>query len=55
MTMLGVGQCQMVEICKAVNASAKLIIMDEPTASLSEKKPESCFESLKSYVKRMSQ
>jgi ribose transport system ATP-binding protein len=37
MTMLGVGQCQMVEICKAVNASAKLIIMDEPTASLSEK------------------
>lgn len=34
---LGVGRRQMVEICKAVHANAKLIIMDEPTASLSEK------------------
>lgn len=34
---LGVGRRQMVEICKAVHSRAKLIIMDEPTASLSEK------------------
>jgi ribose transport system ATP-binding protein len=34
---LGVGRRQMVEICKAVHSHAKLIIMDEPTASLSEK------------------
>jgi ribose transport system ATP-binding protein len=34
---LGVGQQQMVEICKAVRSNAKLIIMDEPTSSLSEK------------------
>lgn len=34
---LGVGQQQMVEICKAVRSRAKLIIMDEPTSSLSEK------------------
>jgi ribose transport system ATP-binding protein len=34
---LGLGQQQMVEISKAVSAKAKLIIMDEPTASLSEK------------------
>lgn len=34
---LGVGRRQMVEICKAVHSKAKLIIMDEPTASLSEK------------------
>lgn len=34
---LGIGRRQMVEICKAVHAHAKLIIMDEPTASLSEK------------------
>jgi ribose transport system ATP-binding protein len=33
---LGIGHQQMVEICKAVHADAKLIIMDEPTSSLSE-------------------
>ncbi|WP_003542259.1 sugar ABC transporter ATP-binding protein [Desulfotomaculum nigrificans] len=32
---LGVGQQQMVEIAKALSVNAKLIIMDEPTASLS--------------------
>jgi ribose transport system ATP-binding protein len=37
---LGVGQQQMVEISKAVNADAKMIIMDEPTASLSERESE---------------
>ena len=34
---LRVGQQQMVEISKVVSAKAKLIIMDEPTVSLSEK------------------
>jgi ribose transport system ATP-binding protein len=37
---LGVGQQQMVEISKAVSVAAKLIIMDEPTASLSERESE---------------
>jgi ribose transport system ATP-binding protein len=32
---LGVGQQQMVEIARAIRAHAKMIIMDEPTASLS--------------------
>jgi ribose transport system ATP-binding protein len=32
---LGVGKQQMVEIARAVRAEAKMIIMDEPTASLS--------------------
>jgi ribose transport system ATP-binding protein len=32
---LGIGKQQMVEIARAVQADAKLIIMDEPTASLS--------------------
>lgn len=32
---LGVGQQQLVEIAKALSLNAKLIIMDEPTASLS--------------------
>ena len=30
---LGVGHQQMVEICRAVCADAKLIIMDEPTST----------------------
>lgn len=34
---LGMGQKQMVEIAKALQRKAKLIIMDEPTASLSRK------------------
>ena len=33
---LGVGQQQLVEIAKALSKKAKLLIMDEPTASLNE-------------------
>jgi D-xylose transport system ATP-binding protein len=33
---LGIGQKQMVEIAKALSKEAKLIIMDEPTAALTE-------------------
>lgn len=33
---LGVGKQQLVEIAKALNKKAKLIILDEPTASLTE-------------------
>lgn len=40
---LGVGHQQMVEICRAVCADAKLIIMDEPTSSLSEKEAQDLF------------
>jgi ribose transport system ATP-binding protein len=40
---LGIGHQQMVEICKAVHADAKLIIMDEPTSSLSEHEAEDLF------------
>lgn len=40
---LGVGHQQMVEICRAVWADAKLIIMDEPTSSLSEKEAKDLF------------
>ncbi len=40
---LGVGHQQMVEICRAVCANAKLIIMDEPTSSLSEKEAKDLF------------
>ncbi|MCH3917601.1 MAG: sugar ABC transporter ATP-binding protein [Spirochaetia bacterium] len=41
---LGVGTRQMIEICKAVRTNAKLVIMDEPTAALSEKETSELFK-----------
>ena len=40
---LSVGQQQMVEICKAQMADAKVLIMDEPTAALTESETEGLF------------
>jgi ribose transport system ATP-binding protein len=40
---LGIGHQQMVEICKAVSTNARLLIMDEPTSSLSAKETEDLF------------
>ena len=40
---LSVGQCQMVEIAKALSRSARILVMDEPTASLSESETEALF------------
>ena len=37
---LSVGQQQMVEICRALSQNAKLLVMDEPTASLASKETE---------------
>ena len=42
--LLGVGTRQMLEICKAAHANSKLLIMDEPTASLSEKETKELFK-----------
>ena len=41
---LSLAQKQIVEICKALSYNAKLIIMDEPSATLTEKELESLFE-----------
>lgn len=37
---LGLGQQQLVEIAKALNKQVRLLILDEPTASLTEKETE---------------
>ena len=41
---LSVAECQMVEILKALSVNAKLLILDEPTASLSVSESEALFE-----------
>jgi len=40
---LGVGYCQLVEIIKALSREAKVLVMDEPTASLSDAEVEILF------------
>ena len=40
---LTVAQCQLIEIIKAISVNAKVIIMDEPTAAISEREVELLF------------
>lgn len=47
MSTLSVGQQQMIEICKALMVDAKVIIMDEPTAALTEKETRTLFKVIK--------
>lgn len=52
MTELSVGQQQMVEICKALMADAKVIIMDEPTAALTQSETVALFKVIESLRKK---
>ncbi|MEW6234684.1 MAG: sugar ABC transporter ATP-binding protein [Candidatus Omnitrophota bacterium] len=45
---LGVAQRQLVEIARALSVNARLIVMDEPTAALSEKETKKLFEAIRS-------
>ena len=45
---LTIAQQQMVEICKALMVDAKVLIMDEPTAALTERETETLFKVMKS-------
>ncbi|MCX7821624.1 MAG: xylose ABC transporter ATP-binding protein [Brevinematales bacterium] len=48
---LGVGQQQLIEIVKALSKNAQILILDEPTASLSENETENLMEILRSLRK----
>ena len=42
-----VGYCQLIEIAKALSVNAKVLVMDEPTASLSETETDMLFKLIK--------
>ncbi len=52
MSDLSVGQQQMIEICKALLVDAKVIIMDEPTAALTQSETAALFEVIENLRKR---
>lgn len=47
---LNVGKQQMIEIIKAVSKEAKVIVMDEPTSSLSQKECEELFDMIRTLT-----
>ncbi|MGI8669400.1 MAG: xylose ABC transporter ATP-binding protein [Aridibacter sp.] len=49
---LGIGQQQLVEIAKALSQKAKILVLDEPTAALTESEVETLFEILKDLKNR---
>ncbi|NNE99819.1 MAG: xylose ABC transporter ATP-binding protein [Pyrinomonadaceae bacterium] len=49
---LGIGQQQLVEIAKALSQDAKLLVLDEPTAALTESEVETLFDILRSLKSR---
>lgn len=51
MSNLSVGQQQMIEICKALMVDAKIIIMDEPTAALTQSETVILFQVIQSLRK----
>lgn len=49
---LSTGQQQMVEIAKALSLNAKILVMDEPSSSLSEKEVETMFNTVRALRKQ---
>ncbi len=49
---LGIGQQQLVEIAKALSQDAKILVLDEPTAALTESEVETLFGILRSLLAR---
>lgn len=49
---LGIGQQQLVEIAKALSQNAKILVLDEPTAALTESEVETLFAILRELAAR---
>ncbi len=49
---LNIAQQQMVEIVKAISFSSNIVVMDEPTSSLSDKEAEALFDSVRKLKER---
>ncbi len=49
---LGIGQQQLVEIAKALSQNAKILVLDEPTAALTESEVETLFDILRKLKAR---
>lgn len=49
---LGIGQQQLVEIAKALSKNAKILILDEPTAALTEKEVDILLNFLRDFKKK---
>lgn len=49
---LTIAQQQMVEIVKAISFSSRIVVMDEPTSSLSDKETENLFENVRKLTSR---
>ncbi len=49
---LGIGSQQLVEIAKALSQNAKILVLDEPTAALTESEVETLFEILRKLLAR---
>lgn len=49
---LGIGQQQLVEIAKALSQDAKILVLDEPTAALTESEVETLFDILRKLRSR---
>ena len=47
---LTVAQCQLIEIIKAISINAKVIVMDEPTAAITDREVELLFEHIRSLT-----
>jgi methyl-galactoside transport system ATP-binding protein len=52
MRTMSVSERQMVEIARAISYNAKIIVLDEPTSSLSEKEVKKLFELMKEVKKK---
>ena len=49
---LTVAQCQLIEIIKAISINAKVIVMDEPTAAITEREVELLFEHIRRLTEK---